>query len=205
MEDDQVENIPLGCLHIDGSRSESRKTLKISMDQKFGWDQRMVELLHGENLSNWSGQWLSLGDRARRGCLILKFTGGSIFYNNKMQGVTKEEAQWLRGRWKCTVGRVWNRSSTHMLELGGNGNQWRQENGWARIKSFQGTRHITSLIPWEKEEWGYSHMACTSKREAGLLGFCFDLTLLKRAESEIKEHQQGNKTDLDSTFVMLTE
>lgn len=48
-------------------------------------------------------------------------------------------------------------------------------------------------------------MVCTSRREADALCFCFDLTLLKRAESEIKEHQQANKTDLDSTSVMLTE
>ena len=48
-------------------------------------------------------------------------------------------------------------------------------------------------------------MACASRREADLLCFCFDVTLLKRAESEIKEQQQVNKTDLDSTFMMLTE
>ena len=48
-------------------------------------------------------------------------------------------------------------------------------------------------------------MACASRREADLLCYCFDVTFLKRAESEIEEHQQVNKTDLDSTFVMLTE
>lgn len=155
--------------------------------------------------ANWSGQWLSRDDTARLGCLILKFRGGSIFYNDTMQSVTKEEAQWMRGGWKCAVGRALDRSSIHMLELWGNGNHWRHENDWARIKSFQWTRNITSLTPWEKEEWEYGHMACTSRREADLLCFCFDVTLLKRAESEIKEHQQVNKTDLDSTFMMLTE